>query len=33
MAQSEKTLDISTLESWPWEADAKLKALGFDTVQ
>jgi len=34
MAQSEKALDISTLESWLWEADAELdavlKALGFE---
>ncbi len=35
MAQSEKTLDISILESWLWEADAELnsalKTLGFES--
>jgi len=35
MAQSEKALDISILESWLWEADAELdavlKALGLES--
>jgi len=34
MAQSERALDISILESWLWEADTELnsvlKALGFE---